>query len=136
MSPEEVEIEKAMRLEKSRLSARDGRLRRKGYVGILHEEINELELREARSKKSVAQLKLANKNLQDELNTLKRQIQHPLQINDKQAHTTTVSATTFDPISTVPIKHCEDPLPRVCEGSPAPHRTRSSTMKSFSTVTL
>ena len=47
MTPEQIELEKAARLEKNRQSARDCRRRKKGYINDLERQIKEFEERQA-----------------------------------------------------------------------------------------
>lgn len=70
MTPVEIQLEKAMRLEKSRLSARDSRLRKKSLVNILQKEINEFKKRESRAQKEIQGLKHKNKSLQQILENM------------------------------------------------------------------
>jgi hypothetical protein len=60
MSPEQIEIEKAARLEKNRQSARDCRRRKKGYISDLEKQIEEYERRQVemdRLKKECAEMR-------------------------------------------------------------------------------
>lgn len=71
MSAEEIEIERVMRMEKSRLSARECRQRKRGVVEELQKEIDGLERRDSQSQKVIRNLQEENKNLHQEVEALR-----------------------------------------------------------------
>lgn len=71
MTAEEIEVERVMRVEKSRLSARECRQRKRGIVEELHKEIDDWQRRDSQSQKVIHALQEENKQLHTALDSLR-----------------------------------------------------------------